>query len=61
MVRQSVLHFVKDCPHTRFMTEAEECALFTGKNNNDVTVLLTEAANSAILDTACFSIVPGKD
>ena len=41
------------------MTEAEEFALFTGKSNNELTVLLTEVANSAVLDSACSSTVAG--
>ena len=65
MVCQLVLHFVKDCPHAyenikqTFMTEAEEFALFTGKSNNELTVLLTEVANSAVLDSAYSSTVAG--
>jgi len=42
-------------------TAAEEFALFTGQNNNELTVLLTESANSAVLDSACYSTVAGKD
>jgi len=61
------LHFVKDCPHAYenmeqlHFTAAEEFALFAGQNNNELTVLLTEAANSAVLDSACSSTIAGKD
>ena len=66
MVCQSVLHFVEDCLDAyknikqTFTTEAEEFALFTGKSKNELTVLLIEATNSAVLDSACFSTVAGK-
>ena len=67
MAWQPLLHFIKDCPHAyenikqKFMTWAEEFPLFTAKSNNELTVLLTEAGNSAVLDNPSSSIVAGKD
>ena len=67
MVCDSKLHFVKDCPHAyenmeqSFFIETEQFALFTGKNNSEMNVLLTESTNSAVLDSGCSSTVAGKD
>ena len=67
MACDSTLHFVKDCPHAyenlehSFFTETEQFALFTGQNNDEMTVLLTESTNAAVLDSGCSSTVVGQD
>ena len=67
MVCQSTMHFVRDCPHAyenneqmTFLT-TQEFALYTGQSNTEMSVLMLEAANSAVLDSACSSTVSGKD
>ncbi len=67
-VCESVFHFAKDCPDSyenlekrkSHDTKEEEFVLFTGDQENELQVLVGEAFNSAILDSACSSTVTGK-
>ncbi|CAG2223740.1 unnamed protein product [Mytilus edulis] len=61
----SIRHLVKQCPHSyENMAKAnqgvEKAVLFTGNKSQEALVLLTESANSAILDSACTSTVAGE-
>ncbi|CAG2190172.1 unnamed protein product [Mytilus edulis] len=61
----SIRRLVKQCPHSyENMDKAnqgvEKAVLFTGNKSQEALVLLTESANSAILDSACTSTVAGE-
>ncbi|CAG2236150.1 unnamed protein product [Mytilus edulis] len=56
----SIRHLVKQCPHSyenmaKSNQGVEKAVLFTGNKSQEALVLLTESANSAILDSACTS------
>ncbi|KAG1704025.1 Retrovirus-related Pol polyprotein [Nymphon striatum] len=61
----SIRHLVKQCPHSYENMEKtkqgfEKAVLFTGNKSHEALVLLTESANSAVLDSACTSTVAGE-
>ena len=59
----SIRHLVKRCPHSyenMAPKKVHEAALFTGNTPREAIVLLSEAANSAVLDSACTSTVAGE-
>lgn len=59
----SIRHLVKQCPHSyENMTQksVQKAVLFTGNRTEETLVLLSESANSAILDSACTSTVAGE-
>ena len=61
---QSVMHFSRDCPHSyeniKKKDSTHQAVLFTGESK-ELSVLLCESINSAILDSGCSSTVAGKD
>lgn len=59
---ESIRHLVKQCPHSyENMGKApvEKAVLFTGNKGPESLVLMSEAMNSAVLDSACSSTVTG--
>ena len=63
IICESVLHFARDCPHSyenlNKQDSVVQAALFTGQKE-ELSVLLSESINSAILDSGCSSTVAGK-
>ena len=63
IICESVLHFARDCPHSyenlNKLDSVVQAALFTGQKE-ELSILLSESINSAILDSGCSSTVAGK-
>ena len=59
---QSIMHFSRDCPHSyenmKKQDIVQQPVLFTGESE-ELSVLLCESVNSAILDSGCSSTVAG--
>ena len=54
---------MKQCPHSyEYLTKqnVENGVLFTGNKPQETLILLAESVNSAVLDSACTSIVAGE-
>ncbi|XP_057302644.1 uncharacterized protein LOC130636814 [Hydractinia symbiolongicarpus] len=70
---QSVMHFARFCPHGNKTFDkpvfqasdendmVEKAVLFTGAVIEDKSVLLSEALNCVVLDSACSATVTGED
>ena len=56
---ESILHFMRDCPHRQNSSVEENVTLFTGTDETELCLLGSEARNSAILDSGCTSTVAG--
>ena len=59
----SVRHLVKQCPHSyenMSKGNVEKACLFTGNKPQETLILMSESANSAVLDSACTSTVAGQ-
>ena len=59
---QSIMHFSRDCPHSHENIKkqgiVQQPVLFT-RESEELSVLLCESVNSAILDSGCSSTVAG--
>ena len=62
----SVCHLMRYCPHNErnkeqkaYVADAEDIVLYTGHVREDLCLLVKEAKNSAVLDSACTSTVAG--
>lgn len=59
----SIRHMIRECPDSyenMARKGMEKAVLFTGNHAQEMQVLVTEAINSAVLDSACSSTVAGE-
>jgi transposase InsO family protein len=59
----SIRHLVKQCPHSYenlSKSSVKNAVLFTGNRQQEALILLAEASNSTVLDSACTATVAGE-